>query len=461
VSLLISRVVELNKECYSKEGVNYPYKDGSSDHDQIYVKECKTKKRETHISGDVNDNSCNAVKENLQKCETLAVNPKECPEYSEYRHRKRRKKHEDNRSCVSDKQHVTEESKCDRSEKRKKKHEDSRSFVSDEQYVTEETKCEELLNGDQHLVEGKDKKMSKKEGSDVKSDDISNFVVSVTRALETSGPETPVRESRENGILSSPEMGLCAETVPDDESSLLKDASVKRRRKRTRRHKKSHEPEQSKTKGKLSESAENTRRGTFIQSVASARTHIRFSERDGDVNTDSAVNDKVEAQVEFEPTSIGLSGLQPVVTSSNVYAASSEINGQELGEPNNLVSRVGSSTQWDVQALDNSQSDDLVCNESPCNNDAFAKLLAFENFSTPQVYKRKKSSATTNGTVNGSTPETLSNVDVESREQIKTYDKLTNLSQFPVLKDNPKKGDVIAFKVSFVYNTCRIIFSFL
>lgn len=426
--------MEQNKECYNnKEDVDCRHKDGDSDYDQIYLKGHKIKKRKKHISGDVNDSSCNTVKDKVQKCETLPVNLEECAEYSKHKGKKRRKKNDDNRSCMSG-----------------------------EQYITEASKCEELLDGVQHLVEERrQRKMDKKEGNDryVKLDDISSPVVCVTRTSEQVSvePETPVRESQDNGILGSIEMGICA----DNESSLMKDTSTKRRRKRTRRHRKIHEPEQNETKGKLPASAENRGRGTFIQSVPAARTHIRFADWDGDMKTGSTVNDKVEIQMEFEPTCVGLNGLQPVVTSSNVCAASSQINGQELEELKNLVSYERSSTKLDVQTVDNLQSDDLVCSGSSCNNDAFAKLLAFESFSAPRVYQRKKSSVTTNGTVNGTASEILSNTDVENGGQIKTDDKITNFSQFPILKDTPKEGDTIAFKVGLACNTCRIIFSFL
>lgn len=417
MSLLISRVVEQNKECYNnKEDVNCRHEDEDIDR-QIYMKGHKAKKKKRkRISGDVNDINCSAVKGKVQKSETLPVNLEECAEYSEQKGKKRRKETHSNKRCMSD-----------------------------EQCVTEESKCEELSDGFRRSVEERrERKPDKREGNNVyvKSDDIPSSVASVTRASEqvTVGPKTPETGSRENGSI---EIGVCADAIPDNENSPTKDGGTKRRRKRTRRHKKDREPEQNETKGKLPVSVEDHRRGTFIQSVTAARTHIRFSDFDEG-------NDKVEFQMESEPTSVGLGGTHPVVTLSDVCAVSSEINGQGPGEMKVLVSQEGSSTKWNMQAVDNLESDDVVC-----NNDTFAKLLAYENFSAPRVYKRKKSSVT----ANGDTSETLSNTDVENRQQIKTDYKITNFSQFPILQDTPKEGDIIAFKVRLAYNTCTI-FSF-
>jgi hypothetical protein len=429
--LLLSRVVEQNKECSkNKEDVNFQHKDGDSDNEQTYLKEHKTKRRRKHISGDINDGSCDTVKDKVQKCETLPISMEECAEYSKNRSKKRKKKCEDNSSCMLD-----------------------------EQYVMEESEREELLDGAQHLVEEqREWKMGKKKGNDgyVKVDDISGSTVSVTRALEEvkMGPETTVRGNQENGILDSIKMDVLADTVPDNESSLMMDTSTKRPRRRTRRSKKKHKLEQNETKRELTANVGNCRKGTFIQSIAAACTHIRFADQDGGMNANSALNDTVEAKVECEPVSVGLSALQPVVTSTDVCAASSETNGQEFQEPKNFVSHEGSPSKWDLQGVGISQSNDLVCSRSSCNNDTFAELLSFENFTVPRVYQRKKSSVTTDSIVNGTTSDTLPNTDVENRGQIKTDVKCINFSQFPIIKDIPKEGDIIAFKVGLAYNIC-------
>jgi hypothetical protein len=436
--MLFSRVVEQNKECCTdKEDDNCPCKDGDSGYNHIYLKEHKTKKKK-YISGDVNDNSSNTEKESVWKCETLPVSLDKCTEYPKPKGKKRKKKSEDDRSCMSD-----------------------------EQYVTEKSKCKELLDGVQDLEEQENERINNKKENygDTKSGgDIYNSVMTVTETSEQLRSEIAMRESLENGITSSIEMGLCAETVQDNGSSQMKEISIKRHRKRIRQRKKNHGPEHNKTVGKFPASLVNPKREALIQNIAAPRTHIRFSDWDVDVNTDSLVDTKVEtcdmSQMESKDAftshvSVQLSGLQPVITSGNKDSASSELNGQEVGELKNVASHEQSSTKCDVQALENSQPDDL-CSGSSCNNDMFAKLRAFENFSVPRVYQRKKSSVTTDSTVNGTTPETLSNTDVGNTGQIKTDNTEINFHQFPILKGTPKKGDIIAFKVCSAHNTCSV-----
>jgi len=107
------------------------------------------------------------------------------------------------------------------------------------------------------------------------------------------------------------------------------------------------------------------------------------------------------------------------------------------------------------------------------NNNNFAKLLTFKNSSTPHVYQRKKNFVAADATVNGTTPKTPSstdlgnggqmevnitcNLDLENREKINIDDKRTNFSQYPVLKEMPKEGDFVVFKVGLAYNICSVM----
>lgn len=450
--MLVFRVVEQNSVCNSeKNDVTCLCKNGDSGHDQICMQESKSKKKKCHISGDMNSNG-DTVNEDVQTCEVL---PKNLNESAEYTKGKKRKKKGDNMSCLSE-----------------------------EQYVTEKSWCEELSNGVQHTVEKKGSKRRRgRNGTEIDmrvESDISGCVMSIATGSECvktgPGSDSPV-----DGAASSIERGLHAETVQDNESLLTKDANTKRHRKRTRRHKKDRASEHSKRTESFSAGVTNAKQETFIRSIATPRTHIRFSDWDGDVNTETTVNAQVEthnvmSQMEFEPTCtspviVDLSSLQSSVMSSNVDVASSELNGKEAGKLNSL-SHEESTTKWDVQAADYSQSIDLCSGSS--NNSNFAKLLTFKNSSTPHVYQRKKNFITADTTVNGTTPETLSssdmgnrgqievnktsNMDLENRGQIKTDDKKINFSQYPFLKEVPKEGDLIAFKVGLAYNICSLMF---
>jgi hypothetical protein len=455
--MLISRVVEQNRVCDNeKNDVTCICKNGDSGHDQICMKESKSMKKKRHISGDMNSN-CDAVNEDVQTREVLPNNPNESAEYTKQKGKKRKKKGEDNVSCLSD-----------------------------ELYVTEKSRYEEMLNGVQHTFEKKESKRRRgRNGNDVDmrlESDISSRATSVATGsvCVKTGPGS---DSLVDGVTSSIETGSHAETVQDNESLLTTDANIKRRRKRTRRHKKDSASECSKTTESFAASVTNPKRETFIRNVAAPRTHIRFSDWDGDVNTETAVNAQVEthdgkSQMEFEPTctspvNVEVSSLQSSVISNNVDVVSSELNAKEDGKLNSLSLHEESTTKWDVQAADCLQFVDL-CSGSSLNKSDFAKLLTFKNSSTPHVYQRKKNFITADTAVNGTTPETpsstdvgnrgqievnkTSNMDLEDSRQIKIDDEKTDFSQYPFLKDMPKEGDLIVFKVGLAYNICSIMF---
>lgn len=398
----------------------------------------KIKKKKCSTSRDVDD-SCSAVNKSVQRCELLQ------------------------NLCESDKYPK------DEGKKRKRKSKDNRSHVSSELCSLEQSRCEVVIEDIQHLVqeeeEGMDRKICRRKGNDEDEldDGVSNSIMNVKRTSEhiITRPDIPVRESQENSV-SNLEMGINAESVQDNECLMTKDTGTKSRRKRTRRHKKNRKLEDRKMKRELSAGIVNPKKETFIRSVAAPRTHIRFSEKNGDVNIDIG-NDKVEtdcitSQTECEHTctsnvSGGLTILEPLVTSTDVDAGSSDLNLREVGQLKHLSSDQQTSTKWDMQAVDNSQCGDLLCSGSSGNNHVFAKLLAFENLSAPRVYQRKKNLVTADGAIQ----ETLSNADVETREEIKTVDKKTNFLEYPVLKEAPKEKDIIAFKVGLAYVTCSIL----
>ncbi|PNF22662.1 hypothetical protein B7P43_G07105 [Cryptotermes secundus] len=409
-----------------RENANAPCKEDNSDHNRIYLKE-KIKKRKRNASGDVDD-SCSAVNKSVHGCEPLQ-NLYESDKYPK-----------------------------DKDKKRKRKSKDNRSHVSSELCSMEQLRCEVVVEDIQHLVqeeEGMDRKICrrKQNGEDALNDDVSDPIMNVKRTSEhiITRPDIPVRESQENSV-SNLKMGINAETVQDNECLMTRETGTKSRRKRTRRHKKNHKLEDRKMKRESSADIVNPKRETFIRSVAAPRTHIRFSDKNGDVSIDVG-NDKVEtdritSQTECEHTctshvSGGLTILEPLVTSTNVDAVSSDLNLREVGKLKHLSSDQQTSTKWDMQAVDNSQCGDLQCSGSSGNNHVFAKLLAFENFSAPRVYQRKKNLVTADGAIQ----ETLSNADVESRDEIKTADKKTNFLEYPVLKEAPKEKDIIAFKM--------------
>lgn len=401
----------------------------------------KIKKKKCNASGDVDD-SCSAVNKSVQRCELLQ-NLYESDKYPK-----------------------------DKGKKRKRKSKDNRSHVSGELCSMEQSGCEVVMEDIQHLVqeeeERMDRKICRRKGNDEDEldDGVSDSVTNVKRTSEhiITRPDIPVRESQENSV-SNLEIGINAETVQDNECLMTRDTGTKSRRKRTRRHKKNHKLEDRKMEREFSAGIVNPKRETFIHSVAAPRTHIRFSDKNGDVNIDIG-NDKVEtdritSQTECEHActshvSGGLTILEPLVTSTDVDAVSSDLNLKEGGQLKHLSSDQQTSTKWDIQAVDNSQCGDLLCNRSSGNNHVFSKLLAFENCSAPRVYQRKKNLVTADGAIQ----ETLSNADVETREEIKTADKKTNFLEYPVLKEAPKEKDIIAFKVGLAYVACSI-FPFL
>jgi len=440
-----------------KNDVNCLCKNGDNGHDQICMKESKPKKKKHHISGDM-IGSCDTVNEDVQTCGVLPNSLNESAECAKQKVKKRKKKVEDNVGCLPD-----------------------------EWYVTEEQWCDEGLwdNGVQHTLEEKgSKRRHGKNGNDVDmklESDISGSVTSVIRGSEcvSTGPRN---DRLEGGVLSSIGTGSSAETVQDNGNLLTKDTNTKRRRKRTRRHKKDNASECSKTTGSFSASVTNPKIDTFIRSVAAPRTHIRFSDWDGDVSTVTTVNPQVETykcmpEMEFEPTctspvNVEVSILQSSVMPSNVVVVSSELNGKEAGKLNSLASREEISTLWDVEAAENVQSVDFHSGSS-LNNSNFAKLLTFKNSSTPHVYQRKKNFVNADTTVNGTTPKTpsstdlrnegqmevnkSSNSDLENRGKINIDDKRTNFSQYPFLKEMPKEGDFVVFKVGLAYNICGVM----
>jgi len=452
--MLISRVMEQNRVCDNENNdVNCLCKNGESGHDQICMKDSKPKKKKRHISGDM-IGSCDTVNEDIQTCEVLRKSLYERAECTKQKVKKRKKKGEDNVGCLSD-----------------------------ERYVTKKSQCEELWDGVQHALEDKEsKRRHGKNGNDVDMKLENDISGSVTRGSEcvTTGPGS---DCLEGGVLSSIGTGSNAETVQDNGSLLTKDANTKRRRKRTRRRKKDHASERSKTTESFSASVTNPKIDTSIRSVAAPRTHIRFSDWDGDVSTETTLNAQVETykcmpEMEFEPTctspvNVEVSSLQSSVMPSNVVVASSELNGKEAEKLNCLASHEEISTKWDVEAADSVQSVDFHSGSS-LNNSNFAKLLTFKNSSTPHVYQRKKNFVTAETTVNGTTPKTpsstdlgnggkmevnkTSNLDLENKGKINIDDKKTDFSQYPFLKEMPKEGDIVVFKVGLAYNICRVMF---
>jgi hypothetical protein len=453
--MLISRVVEQKSVCDNeKNDGNYLCKNGDSGHDRICMKESKSKKKKRHISVDLID-GCNAVNEDVQACELLPKSLNDSAECTKQKVKKRKKKGEDNVGCLSD-----------------------------EQYVTEKSQSEELWDGVQHaLVEKETKKRHEMNGNDVDMKLESDISGSITRGSECANTG-PGNDSVEGGVLNSIGTGSSAETVQDNGSLLTKDANAKRRRKRTRRHKKGHASEHSKTTENLSANITDPKIDTFIRSVAAPRTHIRFSDWDGDVSTETTVNAQVETYkclpvLEFEPASSTVNGevssLQPSMMSSNVVVASSELNGKEAREQNSLASREEISTKWDVEATDSVQCVDFHSGSSlNNNNNNFAKLLTFQYSSTPHVYQRKKNFITADTTVNGTIPKTPSgtdlgnegqievnktpNLDLEHRAKINIVDERTDFSQYPFIKEMPKEKDFVAFKVGLAYNICSLMF---
>ena len=349
-----------------KNDVNCLCKNGDSGHDQICMKESKPKKKKRHLSGDM-IGSCDTVNEDVQTCGVLPKTLNESAECTEQKFKKKRKKGKDNVVCLSD-----------------------------EPYVTEKSQCEELWDGVQHALEEKDsKRRHGKNGNDVDMKLESDFSGSVTKGSEcvNTGPGS---DSVEGGGLSSIGTGSSAEIVQDNGSLLTKDANTKRRRKRTRRHKKDNASECSKTTESFSASVTNPKTDTLIHSVAAPRTHIRFSDWDGDVSTGATVNAQVEThkcmpEMEFEPTctspvSVEVSSLQSSVMPSNVVVASSEFNGKKAEKLNSLASHEEISTKWDVEAAESVQSVDFSSGSS-LNTSNFAKLLTFKNSSTPDIMK--------------------------------------------------------------------------
>jgi len=447
--MLISRVVGQKRVCDNeKNDVNCLCKNGDSGLDQICMKESKPKKKKRHISGNM-IGSCDTVNGDVQTC---AVLPKSL-----------------NESVECTKQKV---------KKRKKRGEDNVGGLSDEQYVTEKSHCEELWDGVQHALKEKEsKRRHGKNGNDVDmklESDISGSVTSAARGSEcvNTGPRS---DSLEGGVLSSIGTGSNAETVQDNGSLLTKDADTKRRRKRTRRHKKLNASECT----KITESVTNPKIDSFVRSVAAPRTHIRFPDWDGDVSTETTINAQAETykcmpEMEFEPTcaspvNVEVGSLNSSVVTSNVVVASSELNGKEAGKLNSLASH---EEKWDVVAADSVHSVDF-CSGSSLNNSNFAKLLTFKNSSTPHVYQRKKNVVAADTAVNGTTTKTPSstdlenggqmevnetcNLDLENREKINIDDKRTNFSHYPFLKEMPKEGDFVVFKVGLAYNICSVM----
>lgn len=451
--MLISRVVDQKRERDNeKNDVNCLCKNGDSGCDQICMKESKSKKKKRHNSDDMIV-SCDTVNDDVQTCEALPKSLNESAECTKQKGKKRKKKGEDNVGCLSD-----------------------------EQYVKKKSRCVELLDGVQHALEEKEsRRRHGKNGNDVAVKLESDMSGSVTRGSDcvNTGPGS---DSLEGGVLSSIGAGSCAETVQDNGSLLTKDVKTKRRRKRTRRHKKDNASELRKTTESFSAGVTNSKIDTFIRSVAAPRTHIRFSDWNGDVNTETTVNSQVETykcmpQMEIEPTctspvNVEISSLQSSAMSSNVFVASSELNGKEVGEQNSLASHEEISTKWDVEGADSVQSVNFHSGSS-VNNSNFAKLLTFKNSSTPHVYQRKKNFVTADTTVSGTTPRTpsstdlgngeqvevnkTSNLDLENRGKLNIDDKRTNFSQYPCLKEMPKEGDVVVFKVGFAYNICSVM----
>lgn len=436
-----SRVTEQSWEFHGdRENAKDPCENNNG-YNQIYLKEKKIKKKKCDVSGDVDD-SCSAVNKSVQRCELLQ-NLYESDKYPK-----------------------------DKDKKRKRKREVNGSHASGEPCSVEQSRCEVVLEDIQHLVqeeeeEGKDRKTCRRKGNyeDKLDDCVSDSIMSVKRTSECviTRPDIPVRENQENSVVSNLEMGMNIETVQGNEYLITKDTGTKSRRKRTRRHKNNHKLEDNKTKREFPASIVNPKRETLIRSVAAPRTHIRFSDTNGDMNIDIG-NDKGEAHHITSQTECQRAGtsqvsgeltiLEPLVTSTDVNAVSSDLNLRGVGQLKHLSSDQQTSTKWDVQAVKNSQCGDSLCNGSSGNNHVFAKLLAFETFSSPRVYQRKKNSVIADGAIQ----ETLPNVDVETREEIKTDDKKTDFLEYPILKEAPKEKDIIAFKVGLACVACSILF---
>jgi hypothetical protein len=403
----------------------------------MYLKDKKIRKKKCNISGGV-DNSCTTVDEIVQMSKPL--------------------------------QNLYEGNKYPKDKGKKRKSKGNGDNVLDKLCAVEQSRCEVGLEDVQNLVEeeGRERKMPKKEGNEEDNkvdDDIFYSIMNVNRTSEhvITRPDISARESQANGVMSSIKMDIITETIQDNEFSITKDTGAKHRRKRTRRHKKKHKVEDNNIRKDFQATFVEPRRETPIRSVAAPRTHIRFSDSNDNINIDT-VKDKVEtchiaSQAESEHAytshvSSELSSLELLVTSTDVGAGSSELIPKESRQLRHLSSDQQISTKWDVQASDTSQHGDLPCSGSSSNSNVFAKLLAFENSSTPQVYQRKKNSVTTDGAIQ----EVLSNADMETRQEVKTGDDKKDFSEYPILKETPKEKDIIAFKVGFAYITCRILF---
>jgi hypothetical protein len=371
----------------------------------------KKKKKKWDVSGGA-DNSLSAVNENVQRSELL-MNVCESDEFPKDKGKKRKSKA--NRSSV-------------------------------------------VLEHAHHLVgeEGRERKIRKRKSNEEDEnkigDGVSDSVMSVKRTSEyvTTRPDIPVR-SEVNGVES-----IDTETVQVNEHLIAADTGTKSRRKRTRRHKKKHNVQDDDAKTEFPAVTANPKRETPIHSVAAPRTHIRFPDSNGDANVDT-VNDEVEAchvtsHTECERTHADPVSSEPLATPTAVGAVSSELHLNQVRQQRHLSSNEHTSTKWDVQASDTPQCGDLLCNGSFGHNHAFAKLLAFENSSTPRVYQRKKNSVATDGTVQ----ETLYNADMETGQE--TGDKKMDFSVYPLLKETPKEEDIIAFKVGLVCIACSILF---
>jgi hypothetical protein len=434
-----------------------PCKDDSNGYNEICSKDMKKKKKKCDVSGGADNSS--AVNENVERNE-LQQNL-----YESDKGKKRKSK--GNRSDVSGEQarcevvlehvhHQVGEEGRERKIRKRKINEEDKNKIGD----SVSNSVMSIMEHVHHLVgeEGRERKIRKRKSNEEDKnkigDGVSDSVTSIKRISEyvTTRPDIPVRGS-----------GINTETAQDNEHLIAVDTSTKSQRKRTRRHKRKHDVGDDSVEREFPAVIVNPKRETPIRSVAAPRTHIRFSDSNGDTNVD-AVNDKVEAcrvtsQTECERTDGGHvssepSSLEPLVTPTDVGAVSSESHTNLVGQPKHLSSNEQTSTKWDVQVSDTSQCGDLLCNGSFGNNHVFAKLLSFENASTPRVYQRKKNSVITDGTVQ----EPLSNADVETGQEVQTGDKMTDFSVYPLLKETPKEEDIIAFKVGLACIACSILF---
>jgi hypothetical protein len=386
---------------------------------QIFLKEKKNKKKKYNISGDVDD-SCRAVNENVERKELL--------------------------------QNMCESDECLRDKSKKRNSKGKRSSMSGESCALEQSSREVVSEDVRHEGEGRDRKIRKRKINEEneKLDDVSDSIMSAKRRSEnvTTRADIPSRDNQVNGIVSSIRVDINTETIQGNANLITEDMGTKNRRKRTRRHKKKHNVEDDSVKRESPATVVNPKRDTLVHNVVAPRSHIRFS----DWNADT-VNDKVEtchitSQTECERTRAGLvssepSSLEPLVMITDVGAVSSEL---DLNQVRHLSSDGHTSTKWDVQPSDTLESGDLLCNGSFGNNHVFAKLLAFEN-STPRVYQRKKNSVAADGAIQ----ETLSNADTETRQEVRTDDKKTDFSVYPLLKEAPQEEDIITFKVGLAY----------